>query len=299
MSQFSNSENHSADFEMAESIRLEYLRAMDIDCWVLKSELESAMNNQEAQLEDANPEPVQQSQVVVKDGPDNFGAIGPVKDIVQTEELQKQSELQETTAVDVSPSKLPDPTELSYTSASPTQSNKISFETGIKPNRFLKLVSWTNQNIGEQHSKSILIVCRHEIDQPANSFARQNSPSQFMLDYINALIGLVQPLPVELKIQLAHLSEAGLSNDSIPMDKVLVDCKPDLILLLGDETVAHLFGAQVDVASVRGRLLELEQDLKALASYHPYSMIKNPGLKSLAQQDLLNLASYLLHSDRA
>jgi len=158
---------------------------------------------------------------------------------------------------------------------------------------FLKLVNWTSHNIETESSKTLLIVCRHQIDQPANSFASANSPSRFMLDYIQGFQSILEKSSSGINIRLAHLSEAGLGKSSVPMGKVLENTQPDIVLILGDETVVHLFGEDANVANKRGQLVELENDFEAFVSYHPFSLIENSSLKSLAFDDLINLANYL------
>ena len=141
--------------------------------------------------------------------------------------------------------------------------------------------------------KKVMIICRHQIDQPANSFARMNGPSQFMTDYIAALNALLDNSDTQVSIQLAHLSAAGLSADSQPLSEVLSDCQPDLILALGEETINQLFGEELSVASARGKLNSIEERYKVLSSYHPFSLIKNPSLKRLALEDLVLISQLL------
>ena len=278
--------------KMTEAMRFAYLQAMDVDCWLPKSDLLAIEENLGDKIalthEDKDTIERQLTKQLSNEPPGSDGLTDEVK---KQPALEKAAQAEQANAaID---SKALSPIE------GLSKSNNIAVENKAKISSYLKMVGWTNQNIRQENCKKLLIICRHQIDQPANSFARQNSPSQFMLDYINALLGLVQGPSFELKIQLAHLSEAGLSNDSIPMEDVLGDCQPDLILLLGDETAAHLLDKQTNVASLRGRLVDLKKNHKALVSYHPFSMIKNPGLKSLALDDLSNLANYLLQNNQA
>lgn len=276
---------------MTETTRLAYLKAMGINCWLPKSErgvVEQIVESKNVQNQQG-PDTVtsQTNQTIIDKSSDELKNQHVLENTTTDEPAQPVKE-----AI-LSPSESKPKVE-DFVIDPTLKSNKHP-----KSNKYLKLVNWTNQNIREENSKRLLIICRHEIDQPANSFARQNSPSQFMLDYINALIGLVAEPSFELKVQLAHLSEAGLSKDSVPMEKVLCDHKPNLVLVLGDETAAHLIDPQSDVASLRGRLVSLGQNQKALVSYHPYSLIENSGLKSLALDDLSVLANYLLQISRA
>ncbi len=282
---------------MSEATRMAYLQAMGIDCWVPKSEQNLAEEMTKSQKVQIPQERESITSQINQSPTDQSNDKNDLSDEIKGH-LTLGKKLSDETV---------QPINEAVTLPPVSQSEVNDFEIGsalksnqyLKSNKYLKLVNWTNQNIREENSQKLLIICRHQVDQPANSFARQNSPSQFMLDYINALIGLVAESAFELKVQLAHLSEAGLSKDSIPMDDVLCDCKPDLILVLGDETVIHLFDPLADVASLRGRLVSLGQNQKALVSYHPFSLIKNSGLKSLALDDLSILANYLLQNSRA
>jgi hypothetical protein len=174
-------------------------------------------------------------------------------------------------------------------------SNNHATNHQSKSSHFLKQVSWSNRVLSEENAKSIMIICRHQVDQPANSFARINSPSQFMMDFINALNHFVANDNFELKIQLAHLSAAGLSEDSVPLSHAINSTRPELMIILGDETVNHLLGDSMEVATCRGQIHQIEDGTKVLVSYHPFSLIENPSLKRLAYEDL-NLAGEFLVS---
>jgi hypothetical protein len=176
------------------------------------------------------------------------------------------------------------------------QSDESSQIASMEPkDTFLKLVNWTNPVLNEENAETIMIVCRHQVDQPANSFARTNSPSQFMMDYINAMTQLGATHSIDYKVQLAHLSAAGLSQDCVPIDQAMQLNKPVLVLLLGDETVSHLLGEDKSVASARGQLHQLLGGQHVIASYHPFSLIKNPALKRLAFEDLALVRELVQH----
>ena len=92
-------------------------------------------------------------------------------------------------------------------------------------------------------------------------------------------------------MQLAHLTEAGLGSDAQPMPETVAKLAPDLILMLGDKSVHHLLSSESDVAENRGKLLDIKHlsghsSCKAIVSYHPFTLIKNPPLKKLALEDL-------------
>ncbi len=280
-----------------EGLRLAYLQAMDIDCWEPKKPfystdaeelaLQQAIGAEEAKTNAASSTTennTSESMVLNNETIDDQHVIVPSD--TESDDRQKAPSAikRQKSSVDIQAEK-------ELTEDQPEAEINVVQANKVRNNKFLKLVNWTNQTIKEENSKKLLIICRHQIDQPASSFARPNSPSQFMLDYINALSGFIQEQTFELNISMAHLSEAGLSKDSVPMADILQQQSPDLILILGDETVSHLLDKQANVASLRGQLVELEQQNKAIVSYHPFSMIENPSLKSLALEDLSILAS--------
>jgi len=292
---------------ISETTRFAYLQAMDVTCWLPK-EMEQLNAIQTAVVKTASQSSKNQladSQVVENQVVENQAAENQI-----VEDQIGEDQIGESQANNIGHSQSSDMTH------PPTEQAKAKKHTdSIEPeienlelkinqqqasnaiqnsptNQYLKLVNWTNQNLKEQGAKQLLIICRHQVDQPANSFARSNAPSQFMSDYIQALNSFVSSQPFEIKIQLAHLSEAGLGKDSLPMEQVVQEIKPDVALILGDETIAQLSGNSDNVASLRGRLVELGSLPKAIVSYHPFSLIENPALKALALADLNNLAEY-------
>ncbi len=152
-----------------------------------------------------------------------------------------------------------------------------------EPVNYLKMVNWRSNSDTEQ---TILVVCRHETDQPAHSFARSTAPSQFMTDFVQALQSLLETSRITLDVRLAHLSEAGLGHDCLPMNDVLEQVKPAVILVLGDETVKKMFNPDDDVAVKRGKVQSFGDGNSVITSYHPFTLIKNPHLKPLAMEDL-------------
>lgn len=275
MSIFSNSISN-----MDEDLRFAYLQAMDVACWVPK---------------DLNPvEEQPSSQTSIKQL-----AVKPVS-LVNFESNQQQVDSRasvnaieiENKEQQVKQENTESREQIEKQDNNTRDSQTICFDS----NQFLKLVKWSNQTLKEEGAKRLLIICRHQIDQPANSFARSNSPSQFMLDYINTFTTLLDSQSFELQVQMAHLSEAGLGTDSVNMNDVLQQSSPDLILVLGDETVNQLSGTRTQVASHRGRLISLGEQYHCLVSYHPYSLIENPSLKSLAFEDLCHITQYFMRT---
>jgi len=158
--------------------------------------------------------------------------------------------------------------------------------------QFLKLVNWSNQLSISNQSKRLLVICRHKVDEPANSFARATAPSQFMLDYIKSLVEIMRSKGVEIDVKLAHLSQIGLSDDSQPFVEGLKESKPDLVLILGDETINQFVPNTSSVAELRGKQIKLNGQLTAFVSYHPFTLIQDPSLKRLAFEDLRQLADF-------
>lgn len=155
--------------------------------------------------------------------------------------------------------------------------------------QYLKMVNWKQDSSAD---KKLLIICRHQKDQPAQSFATANSPSQFMRDYLQAINEqLARTNQLSVQTDLGHLAQAGLSDDSQPMGNLIRQIEPDLILLLGDEGIKPLLNLDSNVADVRGKFHTL-QDKHLLVSYHPYSLIQDPQLKKLALQDLVLVVKF-------
>jgi hypothetical protein len=178
-----------------------------------------------------------------------------------------------------------------------TDAASVATETAAKREQqavtsYLKMVNWKTNPTAD---RSLLIICRHQIDQPAHSFAQPSAPSKFMQDYMQAIEGLLAKNKLSVQIQLAHLTEAGLGNGNVPMGETVNKLNPDLILLLGEESIKHLFDQKLALAECRGKLHQVKtiEVAKALASYHPFSLISEPPLKRLAFEDL-SLACQIL-----
>ncbi len=159
--------------------------------------------------------------------------------------------------------------------------------------QFLRVVNWRNQSTQSDSVKTVLVICRHKIDEPASSFSRANSPSQFMLDYIAALLEISKCKGIDLNVQLAHLSQVGLTDDSVSFNEGLEKSKPDLVLILGDETLKQFVQDSDDVSLFRGKSIALNKTVSACTSYHPYTLIQEPTLKRLAFEDLVQLVDCL------
>lgn len=282
-----------------EQARQAYLAAMQIEQWIPLSE---------TICDDLEPANEIKETAMTESASGLAGQSNDSEDAVTTNDIGNTKATHgETKEVESNQHEIKNEQVLSSTEVPPSEANTGAVHSGdiasnndaanhqSKSNHFLKQVSWSNRVLSEENAKSIMIVCRHQVDQPANSFARVNSPSQFMMDFINALNHFVANDNFELKIQLAHLSAAGLSEDSVPLSQAINSTKPELMLILGDETVSHLLGDSMEVATCRGQIHQIEDGTKVLVSYHPFSLIENPSLKRLAYEDL-NLAREFLVS---
>lgn len=159
---------------------------------------------------------------------------------------------------------------------------------------YLNMINWQK---GMEGGSKVLLICRHDKDQPAQSFARKNSPSEFMQDLIRAFEAILSTMNKETSFHLAHYTEAGLGENCQPMGQQLNSLKPDLIILLGEESVKQAFGDSVDVARLRGKKQLLGDQFNSIVTYHPFELINNPALKKLAMQDLLLGKSFLATLD--
>lgn len=266
----------NSNFEMLnEKQRLAYLQAMDIPVWVPRLATQESVDN------------TQEGFSSVAEIAGNMSVVEQVEVVTQSqEELKNHIDVQEVAHTQV------EITEQQFDQIDKNQS--VASQSKEAHTQFLKMVNWKNTS---EAKKSLLIVCRHQTDQPAQSFARPGGPSQFMQDYLQALSDYINLSELawdgsDLQIQLAHLTEAGLSADSSPMSEKLLDVNPDVILLLGDESVRQLFRSNEQVADLRGKLHQY-QNYQLLVSYHPYSLICNPELKKLALEDIVLLSKVL------
>lgn len=284
--------------QLSESLRFEYLQAMGVTQWVPREQEEITQHQFQQESEDlvdvghqADSRTINNDSVLSSDGETS-------KQFDESHIPTSSNKKVSTEQVDIEQFK--DVTSLSSHQNPPSEQNSSSRQNPSSQQKneanagaavhYLKVVSWGEAHDGEQ---TLMIICRHQKDQPAQSFARANSPSQFMLDYIRALkevLGEAFPAP---RIHLSHLSQAGLGQGCQQMNEVVAKIAPSCVLLLGDETVVELFGRESSVANKRGQKLLLDESIQTLVSYHPYSLIKNPKLKPLALEDLKLLSAVL------
>ena len=263
--------------------RFSYLSAMEVPLWIEREESVVAEATSSTEL-DSEPKPeavISTSQTsttvssVANDNVEERGgdsAIDPERDSRISDSLKDLA---------------PETAQPSIQQTAP--SNKTS--------HYLKLVNW---KVGDNSGPNLLVVCRHQTDQPAQSFARTHGPSQFMQDYIKTLTNFCTNKGIDLQVRLGHLSEAGLGSDCEAIEEVVQNLQPVGLLLLGDETVKALIPPAKDIAELRGCLHIPDGLVESLVSYHPYTLIKNPSLKKLAMDDLKALAQFIVgknHSD--
>lgn len=282
----------SAFNELSEALRYEYLQAMGITQWVPRTE---EVDSEEAYADQVT---AKSSEAVVDHSETDLkpasaeGDMSTAVESIISEANQKENKPKAETRNDAS---LPVSSESQVSSMNNTDQNFAGTEQSVAEKtsavkHFLKVVSWGETHDGEQ---TVMIICRHQKDQPAQSFARANSPSQFMLDYIQAFKEILGDSYASPRMHLSHLSQAGLGQDCQQMEEVMAQVTPNCVLLLGDETVAELLGPEANVVNQRGQRLFLSEATPALVSYHPFSLIENPQLKPLALEDLKLLGSVL------
>ncbi|MDQ7050291.1 MAG: hypothetical protein Q9M92_12465 [Enterobacterales bacterium] len=277
----------------------EYLAAMAIEWWIPKDQ---AIEMEALSLVDSAPDKIIEVESTGKasGGPLSAGSSSAI-DSDSNQDLDLDSKQEPAKVLDSNTAQKPVPAQ---TTNSTTETLDIDIELDpsqvcFSTKQSLKMVNW--QSSSSEESKNLLIICRHKTDQPANSFAQKNSPSRFMQSYISALsrfnsesaANAPQSQPEhDFSFHFAHLAEAGIGDNNLQLVDVLQRIKPDLVLVLGDESMLQLSGHAIPVASLRGRLIEMN-GFKAVVSYHPYSLIKNPKLKVNAYEDLVFIYQYL------
>ncbi len=295
-----NQQSYSSQNMMSEALRLEYLSEMQISSWVLREPFQSS--ELFAEVDDISTTKVNTCTEFNKLDTRAKITCGEMPDIrlEAGAKLENKKQISEKEVVE--------------------EIDKLVVETGtLNPkaptldvvkntsNQFLNLVSWNcvayteraiaqngMNNSGDIIDKDILIVCRHKINQPANSFANKRGPSHFMQDYLKILVEFGLQNKLRLNIQLAHLAEAGLGESSIKIESFIKENQPDLTYVLGDETVKNLINKSSDVKDVRCRLNKFLLNANAIVSYHPFDLISNPRLKSLAYEDIQFVINNLL-----
>ena len=294
--------NNPVTEPLTEAQRFAYLKAMDVSLWILREDSVEGFSEQtpssEASNEEVSPAERQadsQAHEAIENHPAQRSAISGSQFETGSEvdsESKRETGSQVETSADKAALEEALSSELQVEPAASSTAESIdsplvgsnasqSADGKVIPH-FVKMVPWQS---GAPSNDSLLIVCRHQVDQPAQSFARPSSPSQFMMDYISAL-QTFRDTDDPCHVQLGHLSQAGLGKDCSPLEKVFSDYKPKVTLILGEETVKELFGDKANVADLRGKKVDLSDGRACIISYHPYSLIKNPQLKPLALDDL-------------
>jgi len=74
--------------------------------------------------------------------------------------------------------------------------------------------------------------------------------------------------------------------------------KPKIIVLVGGTAITSLLGSQDGITKLRGKYLDyqnryLKHPIKTTAIFHPSYLLRSPGQKRLAWQDLLKLQQYI------
>jgi hypothetical protein len=287
--------NYQSENRLSDNLRLEYLSEMQVTSWALRAPFKSADIYH-----------------------DDFEAIVSINALDEHSKREirnsKPLEALSNMSVDV---KVPEDNEsVTVNAHASTVDNTTQTSSQFESNQFLNLVNWdsaiVSENTREQNglhdsgelinqeilNKNLLIVCRHQIDQPANSFANKQSPSHFMQDYLKMLIDFGLQNNLRINIQLAHLTQAGLGESSMKIESYFEKKQPDFTLVLGDETVTNLIDKESDVKGIRCRLNKMFFGANAIASYHPFDLISNPRLKSLAYEDVKFLINTLCQNNQ-
>jgi hypothetical protein len=248
-----------------ETLRCAYLEAMDVPLWIPRDTPEIEVISPSAETKTDASEAHESSALAQALNPNHN------TEVVKTEKTTNKKQ----------PISQPEQQRVQTQSSSSTQ--------------YLKLVSHSSASDAD---KQILVICRHSKDQIAQTFVANRRPSRFMQDYTQAITDLLKRKSdgITINIQLAQSVETALSDDCEPIEQVFQALKPDLILLLGDESLRYLLGLNNQLAEVRGKLHHL-QSTPAVVSYHPDALIKNPQLKKLAQEDLSFIVNLLLKDE--
>jgi len=307
-----NNQASVSENTMPEKLRLEYLAEMQITSWELREPFKLPELACEG-VTDSNPD-VLNAQAEANDKvfelPKEKIIDSTSKDVKQVSSVEKIKEI-----VNVNNSAVNDKALKHEEPKSVSLKSELSKPEPLKPvfsktekKQYLNLVKWSSakymqmvpQQTGSNDNnsmieKNILIICRHKIDQPANSFASKRGPSNFMQDYLKTLVEFGLQNNLRISIQLAHLATAGLGESSITIESYFEKQQPDCSLVLGDETVENLIDKSSDVKNIRCRLnkFSFNANAEAIASYHPFDLISNPRLKSLAYEDIQFLISHL------
>ncbi len=299
---------------LSESDRHAYLDALGVTQWLPKNqplnaaELSPPLAHQDKLQEpSAEKAPSAEKEPLVSGAENRPNQLNSEQFHQASEDLESKTPAVNVSATHETPKIEPDNQQPSSSTQAKTQDQDVSPQQSevkgeqsneASPQYYLKTVNWTNAVLSEENAKKLLIICRHQIEQPANSFARANSPSQFMTDFINCFNHLMAGFNKEFKVSLAHLSAAGLSEECVALSDAMQTNQPTAVLLLGDETVANLLGEALNVANARSQMHRLADGTPALVSYHPFDLIQNPALKRLAYEDLV-LANELLTQEQA
>lgn len=278
------SAGQSRDHSLSEGERLAYLQAMEIPLWIPR-ELTDAEHDYQQQLallelrrQDEVDSPELSSITPDSSSADQIDSNG----FVQSAELTVDEKNPLNSPQTIQPEK-----NRQLNNISLPESAKVTADT--EQIHYLKMVNWSNEAAS---NAPLLIICRHQVDQPAQSFAKANAPSQFMRDYLQALTEFAAQSSLAIPLRLAHLAQVGLSAECKPLQDILTTIKPKLVLVLGDEAVKALFSESLQIAALRGQLISLSDEVKCLVSYHPFTLIQNPQLKKLALDDLRLIARF-------
>ena len=155
-----------------ESTRQAYLAAMQVVQWE-----PSAIEQESQPMLEAQSEKFAPSQAPVE-----INETANVIAVEKSEDMPAETQQQESTINAGEILSVESDTHKGESNNQPQLSSEETTSQEVSTSHYLKMVNWTSTVLSEENASSLLIICRHQVDQPANSFARSNSPSQFMMD---------------------------------------------------------------------------------------------------------------------
>lgn len=108
-----------------------------------------------------------------------------------------------------------------------------------------------------------------------------NSPQEKLM-FIGESLGLAEPL------FNAMLQTIDLKRDSVSFTNEISQItriKPNLIMALGEHTAHTLLNVKTSLTELRGKIYSF-QNIPVIVTYHPAHLLRHPGDKRKAYEDL-------------
>ncbi|NVK87470.1 MAG: hypothetical protein HWE13_05060 [Gammaproteobacteria bacterium] len=149
----------------------------------------------------------------------------------------------------------------------------------------------------------LLIVCRHQAGQPAESFWLRGQPSKTLRNLVNGLSycceQAVSPKWLN-RVNFAQLAATALSEQTQDTATVLAKVKPRAILVLGAHTANLLTDQENEMSQWQLKNWQTPEGIPFVVTYHPYEIFQSPLLKRQVYQDLQRLSHLLMdHAEHA